>query len=111
VSTPYPATPRQVAALGVGEFTVTLAHGTAPTLDHVCGLFAQDANRAVVWLLRYKALEAVSTALETQSWLTAGAYAPVDLYEVAAGHALNERWEFDGLAFRRAVETLAARRR
>jgi hypothetical protein len=109
--TPFPALPVQVAALTVQEFTAALDLTEAPTLDDVCARFADDANRALVWLVRYRALTTFRENAKVGVWLTSRACPTRDLYEIAASLALNERWEFDPVAFCAAVDRLAARRR
>lgn len=111
MSSPFPANPAQVFALTVNEFTSGLDLAACPSLDDVCGRFGDDANRAFVWLLRYRALDSLRANLEIGQWLKSGAHSPQDISEVAACHVLNERWEFDAFAFCAAVEALAARRR
>jgi hypothetical protein len=68
-STPFSARPGDVVALTVPEFTCDLDLNAAPSIDLVCERFLDDANRALVWLIRFKALKAWCTRAETNAWL------------------------------------------
>ena len=57
--TPFPATPRDVAALTLQEFTFRLDLDHSPSLPDVCDRFGEDTNRAVVWLVRFRALQKI----------------------------------------------------
>jgi hypothetical protein len=114
--TPFPATPRDVVPLTVQEFTFRLDLDHSPSFDEVCQRFGEDSNRAVVWLLRFRALHrlknddrmlaCVGDALDSGDRSLFNA-----VFEIAATQALNSRWEFDPHVFFTAVSTLAADRR
>jgi hypothetical protein len=108
--TPFPVKPLDVVALSVQEFTSVLDLCEAPPLEMVCGRFADDANRALVWLLRYRALSALNGQAEMAAWLNGGSRSR-DVREVAATFALNDRWEFDRRAFCSAVDAVGQQRR
>lgn len=107
--TAFPARPVDVVALTTSEFTVDLEWSNAPSLDEVCRRFGADANRAVVWLIRFRALQAWCTRDGMTQWLGSGGRTPRDICEAAAGFRLNDRWEFDAEAFCRAIDIIAAR--
>lgn len=56
--TPFPETPRDVVALTIEEFAFALDVRNAPSLDEVCNRFLNDTNRALVWVIRFRALQA-----------------------------------------------------
>ena len=59
--TAFPTTPDEVAALTPQEFTFDLNDldgNHAPSMDRVCRTFMDDANRALVWWIRFGALKA-----------------------------------------------------
>jgi len=59
--TAFPATPDEVAVLTPQEFTFDVADingNEAPSMDRVCETFMDDANRALVWWIRFGALKA-----------------------------------------------------
>jgi hypothetical protein len=113
--TPFPATPRDVVPLTVQEFTFRLDLDHSPSFEEVCQRFSEDSNRAVVWLLRFRALQ----RLRNDNRMIVYVEKPVDsgedllfssVFEIAATQALNSRWEFDSHTFFTAVATLATRR-
>lgn len=108
--TPFPVKPLDVVALTVQEFTSVLDISETPPLDVVCGRFADDANRALVWLLRFRAMSALEAQAEMAAWLNGGSRSRV-VREVAATFVLNDRWEFDRRAFCSAVDAVAQQRR
>jgi hypothetical protein len=71
-----------------------------------CGLprFLDDANRALVWIIRFRALMAWCERGEIAAWLKSDQSYERHACELAATFALNEDWEFDRDAFRAAVE-------
>jgi hypothetical protein len=111
--TAFPATPKDVAALTVQEFTFDLdqldAH-RAPSLARICGLFIDDANRALVWWIRFEAFRNWCAASGIVTRSTSDAWIVRDAREAAASFPLNHLWEFDPMDFARAVEGMAARR-
>lgn len=107
--TPFPIRPVDVVALTVHEFTFA-RESADPSIDEVCGRFPDDANRALVWLLRFSALKAVTANAEVATWLAGPVGSLRDAYDVAASLTLNERWEFDRASFCSAVEAAAAKR-
>jgi hypothetical protein len=111
--TAFPATPQDVAALTVQEFTFDLDQldgHRAPPLERICGLFIDDANRALVWWIRFEAFRnwCATTGVVTRS--TSEARIVRDACEAAASFPLNHLWEFDPTDFARAVEGMAVRR-
>ena len=107
--TPFPARPRDVAALNAQEFAVDLERD-APSIDVVCGKFVDDVNRALVWLIRFRALQAWCARADMMAWLHAGPGTSRDVCEVAAHFELNDHWEFDTDNFRSAIESVIAQR-
>jgi hypothetical protein len=107
-STRFPTVPGEVAVLTTGEFVFDLEGNNAPSLDEVCRRFANDANRALVWLIRYRALKAWCARDDISRWLSAARMPHV--CEVAASFELNDQWEFDADAFCGAIDRIANRR-
>jgi hypothetical protein len=102
-----------VAALAVSEFTCELDPNATISFDRVCRRFLDDANRALVWFIRFRALTAWRERSDMATWLKASPSRAEDACEVAASFELNQDWEFDAEAFRSAVESIgrpAARR-
>lgn len=110
MATPFPTRPIDVVSLSVCEFTFDLDKDTSPTLDVACRRFVEDANRALVWLIRSCALKAWLDGPNMAEWLTTGSRSTQDVCEVAATFGLNDRWEFDSATFCSAVDTLISRR-
>jgi hypothetical protein len=108
--TPFPIRPAEVVALTVHEFTFDLDTSDQPSLDAVCGRFIDDANRALVWLVRFRALQSLNDHEDMADWLAAGSRTWPDVCEVAARFTLNERWEFDWTPFCAAVDAVVSRR-
>jgi hypothetical protein len=115
VSTPmriteFPARPCDVIALSVDEFLVDLEMTHAPTIESVCRAFANDTNRALVWCIRWRALNTLCARSDVAEWRRAGARTSRDICEVAAAFDLNDGWEFDHDRFCEAVDRLVHRR-
>ena len=108
--TPFPTCPADVAPLTIHEFAVDGELADAPTLDSVCGRFVGDANRALVWLVRFRALMALNERAGMADWFRSGVRSRRDVCEVAAKLALNDRWEFDEATFCSAVDAVASKR-
>jgi hypothetical protein len=108
--TEFPARPRDVVALSVEEFVCDLEMTHAPSIESACRAFANDANRALVWLIRWRALNALCARSEVAEWRRAGARTSRDMCEVAAAFDLNDGWEFDHERFCEAVDGLIHRR-
>jgi len=106
----FPTNPVDVAVLTATEFDFDPQSGDVPSLDDVCRRFGDDANRALVWLIRFRALRAWCARDGMAQWLDAGARTPRDIREVAAAFELNDRWEFDAEAFCVAVDVMARQR-
>ena len=106
-STPFPARPRHVAALTVAEFACGPHLEKAVAIDEVCRLFLDDANRALVWCIRFRALAAWRERVDMAEWLRAAPEHEGRMCEVAASFELNDEWEFDAESFRSAVESFA----
>ena len=109
-STPFPIRPTDVVALTVREFMFEGAVNDQPSLDAVCRNFVGDTNRALVWLIRFRALKAWCDRADMSAWLQAGGGTPQDACEAAAHFELNERWEFDPEGFRLAINVVARHR-
>jgi len=105
MNTPFPGRPFDVVALTIQEFTRDLDMN-GPSLDQACQRFLEDANRALVWLIRARALRAWCTRPDVVSWLRSADASGRTACEVAASFALNDEWEFDADDFRLAVESL-----
>jgi hypothetical protein len=109
-STPFPTRPIDVVSLTSWEFMHDLDMNAVPSLAVVCGRFVDDANRAIVWLIRFRALQSLCARADMAEWLHAGSVTARDLCEVAASFVLNDRWEFDAERFCSAVNGVARRR-
>ena len=70
-STMFPTLPGEVAVLSTGEFAVGLELNNAPSLEGVCRRFGNDANRALVWLIRFRALKTWAARDGVAQWMTA----------------------------------------
>jgi len=105
-TTPFPARPSDVVALTVPEFACALDLDAASSLDVGCRRFLDDANRALVWFIRFRALMAWRERADMAAWLTSGASYARHACEVAASFELNDDWQFDAEAFRSAVESI-----
>lgn len=105
--TPFPSRPTDVATLTVQEFTCGLDMESGPGLDVICQRFINDANRAVVWIIRYRAMRKWRAHSEMAESLHTSSEAALDVCAVAAGFALNDEWEFDASAFGNAVQAAA----
>jgi hypothetical protein len=81
-----------------------------PSLDAICLRFADDTNRALVWLIRFKALRAWCAREDMPAWMREGSRTARDVCEVAAAFELNDRWEFEHEPFRFAVDCAVHRR-
>jgi hypothetical protein len=111
VHTPFPTRPIDVVALTVQEFMSDLDMDHAPSLDVICRRFVADANLALVWWIRFRALKAWCTRADMIDWLhTAEAPTSRDLCEVAASLELNDRWEFEAERFCSAVDVMVSER-
>lgn len=110
MNTSFPIRPCDVAALTVGEFTTDLDLNRSPSLDDACERFLNDTNRALVWLIRARALRAWCARPEIALWLHHADTHSKSACEAAATFGLNEAWEFDAADFREAVESVIARR-
>ena len=108
MNTPFPATPRDVVPLAAHEFTGDLDVYGSPLLALVCRRFLDDENRALVWLIRFKALRTWCTLSDLGSWLTGTNPQARSAWEVAASFTLNDEWEFDAETFRVAVDSAIA---
>jgi hypothetical protein len=110
-STPFPTRPIDVVALTVQEFMADLDMDHEPSLEVICRRFVADANLALVWWIRYRALKAWCTRADMIDWLdTTQARTSRDLCEVAARLELNDRWEFDAERFCSAVDVMVSQR-
>jgi len=108
--TAFPATPDDVVALSIEEFLFDVDMIHAPSIETACTAFANDANRALVWLIRWRALDTFYARSDVAEWRLAGSRTSRDICEVAAAFELNEVWEFDHERFCKAVDRLVHRR-
>jgi hypothetical protein len=111
--TPFPATPSDVAVLTVQEFTFDLDKFDGheiPSMERICRTFMDDANRALVWWIRFGALTAWRTNPDVITRLMSDSVILRDACEVASSFPLNPLWEFDATDFGRAVDGMALRR-
>jgi len=107
VPTPFPANPCDVVTLTVLEFTRELELNELGSLDPVCRRFFEDANRAVVWIIRFRALKTWCDRIDVAPWLRSEPSHAHRANELAASFELNAAWEFDADRFRSAVESVA----
>ena len=105
-ATPFPKNPSDVAALTATEFTSELDVNDCMEIDAVCQHFEDDANRALVCLIRFHALTAWRERADIAQWLQSDPLHAQHACELAASFALNEDWEFDATRFRSAVEVV-----
>jgi hypothetical protein len=105
--TPFPARACEVVALTVSEFTCELALNAPTSFDSACRRFLEDANRTLVWFIRFRALTAWCEHADIAVWLQVNPSYPRHACEVAASFALNDDWQFDPEPFRSAVESIA----
>jgi hypothetical protein len=107
-TTMFPAKAIEVAGLTAQEFEFSLEWSNAPSLDEICRRFAGDANRALVWVIRFRALEAWCARDGMRQWRNADSRTAI--CEVAASFELNDRWEFEPDAFCLAVDAAVRQR-
>lgn len=103
--TPFPTRPCDVTVLSVPEFTCVLELHGATSLDVACRRFFEDANRAVVWLIRFHALTIWCARVDVAPWLQSVPGRAERACDLAASFGLNEGWEFDVERFRTAVDS------
>ena len=109
----FPATPGEVATLTIQEFTFDLYDvvGTqVPSIERVCRTFLEDANRALVWWIRFGALKTWCASIDGKEGASSDSRILRDAYELAASFPLNPLWEFDPNAFGCAVQAVAVTR-
>jgi len=102
IRTAFPATPDEVAVLTPQEFTFDLDDldgNLAPSMDRVCRTFIVDANRALVWWIRFGALKAWCARTDVMARLNSGSMTLQDARDVAASFPLNHCWEFEPAPF------------
>jgi len=105
----FPTLPSEVAVLSTGEFVFDLELNNAPSLEEICKRFGNDANRALVWFIRFRALKTFTARDGIAQWMTAARMPHI--CEVAARFGLNHQWEFDAEAFCLAVDAMCNRAR
>ena len=105
--TPFPTNPSDVVALTVPEFTCELDLRGSVSLDAVCRRFVDDSNRALVWLIRFRALTAWCERTDVGVWLQSEPSHADHACQLAASFELNDDWEFDADRFRSAVDSVA----
>jgi hypothetical protein len=104
-TTPFPTRPSDVVALTVPEFTCQLDLNATVSFEIVCQRFLDDANRTLVWLIRFRALTAWRERDDVAAWLRSNPSHTRHACEVAASFYLNDEWQFDVEAFNAAVES------
>jgi hypothetical protein len=107
--TAFPATPGDVAVLTPQEFAFDLDEldgNRVPSLERVCRTFMTDANRALVWWIRFRALKVWCTRSEVIAQLNSGSVTMRGACNVAASFPLNHQWEFEPADFYSAIEAL-----
>jgi hypothetical protein len=105
--TPFPTCPAEVVVLSVPEFTCELDLSGPLSLDDVCRRFVDDTNRALVWVIRFRALTAWCERPDVGVWLQSQPTHAQHACQLAASFALNDDWEFDTEGFRSAVNAVA----
>jgi len=105
--TPFPTSPSDVVALTVPEFMYELDLNATVSIDAVCHHFLDDANRALVWFIRFHALAAWRERTDMAPWLRSEPSYAQHACELAASFELNANWEFDAERFRSAVESVS----
>jgi hypothetical protein len=108
--TAFPTKPADVVALTSREFSFDVEMSEAPTLDFVCARFVDDVNRALVYLIRFRALKEWRARANVTDWLSDGSRTSRDVCEVAARFALNDQWQFDPDGFCTAVDAVVSER-
>lgn len=103
--TPFPSRACEVIALTIQEFTCELDLNGGVSFDRVCGRFLNDANRALVWFIRFQALICWRESQDTVSWLSSDPRRAQHATALAASFDLNDDWQFDAARFRSAVES------
>jgi hypothetical protein len=110
--TAFPVTPGDVETLTVQEFRVDLDEldgNRARSMERVCRAFMDDANRALVWWIRFEALKTWYARTDVIG-RTSDSSTLRDACEAAATFRLNHRWEFDAEDFGCAIEAVALKR-
>jgi hypothetical protein len=79
-------------------------------MERICRTFMDDANRALVWWIRFGALKTWRTNHDVIARSMSESGVLRDACEVAASFPLNPLWEFDATAFGRALDGVALRR-
>ena len=106
-TTPFPSRACDGIALTVPEFTCELDLKAAVSFDSVCRRFIDDANKAIVWFIRFRALRGWCEREDTAAWLRSRPARTQHASELAASFELNDDWQFDSERFRSAVESVA----
>lgn len=105
-ATPFPSRACEVVALTVPEFTCELDLNATISFDSVCRRFLDDANKAVVWFIRFRALTGWCEGEGMAAWLRSDPARAQHANELAASFQLNDDWQFDSERFRSAVESV-----
>ena len=103
---PFPTVPSDVMALTVLEFARDLNFDRSVSIETVCYRFVNDANRALVWFIRFRALTAWCERTEMVEWLSVEPKRTQCARDLAANFDLNTEWEFDPERFRSAIESM-----
>ena len=105
--TAFPVTPGDVAALTPQEYTFDLDEldgNRVPSMERVCRTFMDDANRALIWWIRFVALKAWCARTDVMAQLSNGSVTLRAACDVAASFPLNHHWEFEMDDFCSAIE-------
>jgi hypothetical protein len=109
-ATPFPTKPSEVVALTISEFSAGLDMDGSPSIDDACSRFPRDTNRALVWVIRFRALKAWHAQPGMMEWLDARTVTTQDASHVAAGFELDRHWGFDAGSFCSAIDRARARK-
>jgi hypothetical protein len=107
MNTAFPATPQDVAVLTVREFTFDLDQldgHRVPSLERVCRIFLNDANRALVWWIRFDAFRTWCARTDVNTRATSGASIARDACEQDGGLRFI-RWHDQSVAYWEQVAT------
>lgn len=109
--TVFPATPGDLALLTIQEFTFRIydvQSRQGPPVEQVRRIFMEDANRVLVWSIRFGALKNwCATNVDRIEGVNGDSEFLRDAYELAASFPVNAFWEFDPSAFECAVQAMA----
>ena len=79
-------------------------------MERVGRTFMDDANRALIWWIRFVALKSWCARADVMAQLSTGSFTLRDACAVAASFPLNDHWEFDADDFCSAIEVISLTR-